>query len=264
MKYFVLLFFLTFINFTLLGRVYSVNPISQDTVFLINKIPNFNFNLSYIDKFGDYISIDGIEKNKIMSETPYIEIKTPFFNYWLRKGNYYELYGNYHDGFEPEMEISLKDRIQSDNEAMFFVHLYRENQNLSINFVQRQKEIKDNILRIKSKERYQQKIDYLNEQKANISPSFYDLCSKFFLIEYLDDLLYLFNERKEENIKQILLNYKDVIGWDDLIFSQTYKQFLLRYVLMLDPKFSEDYSGIKEYFNGKIRDYFLFNKIKTY
>ena len=259
MKHFTILFFLMFLIFDSFGRNKSTEFTSKDTVFLVNKIPHFEFNLSYTDKFGDGTSIDRIKEIRIVSETRYIEVHTLYTNYWLRKGNHYTLY---HDGFKPVIETFLEDRIQN-NEIMFFAQLFHENPSLSITRSRQQIEIRDNVFRVKSKERYQQKIDYLEKQKTNISPFFYDLCSKFFLMEYLGDLLYLFEKKREEDVKQILLDHREVIYWDDLLFSSSYKQFLLSYVSLLNPNFSDDYSWTKEYFSGKVRDYLLFNMVKN-
>ena len=258
MKYFALLSFLTLIIFDSLGVDKYVKSPSKDTVFLVNKIPHFEFKLSYIDKFGDCINIGGIKENQLVAEMSYIEVETPSSNYWLRKGNHYILY---HDGYHPMIETFSKDEIQN-NETMFFAQLYQENSNLSKSWIRRQREIKDNVFHIKCELRYLQKIDYLNRQKEHVSPLFYDMCNRFFLVEYLEDLLYLFDKQGEENIKQILLNYRDVTDWDDLLFSQTYKQFILSYVLLLKSEFPEDFSRIKEHIRETISDYFLFNKIK--
>ncbi len=108
----------------------------------------------------------------------YIEVEIPPSKYWLKTNNHYVLY---HDGFNPMIETSFDDKIQN-NEAMFFVRLYHENPNLSISWEQRQREIKDDVFRVKIKERYCQKIDYLEEQKTNISSQFYDLCKNTYIL----------------------------------------------------------------------------------
>jgi thiol-disulfide isomerase/thioredoxin len=143
------------------------------------------------------------------------------------------------------------------------VKLYIENPNLRITWNQTKNKFKEDIFLIRCKERYEKETTYLENQKQNVSPLFYDLCKKYFFVEYLTNLLYLYSHEKREDVRQILLNHKEYIQDEDLLFSQKYKGFCMSYaygfLLNLD---SNSYLQIKDNFNGKIRDYFLFDLIK--
>jgi thiol-disulfide isomerase/thioredoxin len=154
------------------------------------------------------------------------------------------------------------DKIQN-NEALFFVQLYRDNPDLRINNVQEQKEVKEGIFHVKSEARYNRKVAYLENQKQNVSNLFFDLCKKFFRVEYLNDLLYLYEQEKGKKIEHILLRDKEYTQYDDLFFSRAYRNFCSSYDSLLNSDSNlTDYACIKNDFSGKIRDYFLFNLIK--
>jgi thiol-disulfide isomerase/thioredoxin len=250
--------------FSLLLFVFTASSIfgASDTIVLINDVvPDFEFNLSYIDKFGDNIQIQRIKERKIETEMPYVELKTLSSVYWLRKGNYH-VYSMGENRIPTFQTFDPKDKMQ-DNEVMFFLLLYANNPELKSKRMQEQNEIEKGIFHIKSKERYNQKLTYLENQKPNISSLFYDLCGKIFMVKYLNDLLYLYAKEKREDIKQILLNHKSAIQFENLLFSQEYKDFCSSYSFFLNSESNHTaYLRTTNTFNGKIRDYFLFDLIK--
>lgn len=244
------------------GNLFASSPV--DTIVLDRNLPNSRIDLAFFDKFGDYFSYKNkpIKEEILIIETPYLDVSaSSAHRFWLRKGNYHI----FAIGEEqcPKFETFLPaDRIQ-DNEALFFIWFYQDNPDLKIGEKQKQDEIKTGVFHLKSEERYRQKLACLEKQGRTISPSFYDLCKKNFLVDYLSDLLYLYAREKREDIKQILLSYKEAIQFEDLLFSSSYRVFCKSYNLLIYLRSENDaYSRIKNNFSGKIRDYFLFELVK--
>ena len=244
-----------------------------DTIQLVNDFdPDFDFCFSYTDYFGDNIDLSKIGKAKnVLTETPYFELRQLFVNqpfYWLRKGETYHITGE-----NNRLPIFWCKNETLMNEVTFFNKLYETQIDLNYDWTspdwqQIKKELDENIHHLKAKERYEKKLAYLEEQKQKVSPLFYDLCTHFFKIDYLDKLFYSYRRNKsDEIVKKILLDQKDSIQHDDLFFSKLYKDFCLTYCYFLFENDSDSsayrrYSIIKDNFKGKIRDYLLFRTIQ--
>ena len=249
------------------------NENSRDTIIqLVNDFDlNFDFEFTYTDSFRDNIDFSKVDTiKKIITEMPYIELTQLLSNgriFWLRKGECYHIIGE-----NNHIPIFRCDNDTSMNEATFFNKLYENKIDLvyspfNPDWQQIKDELDKNVHHLKAKERYEKKLAYLEEQKKNLSSHFYDLCFHFFKIDYLDKLIFFYNRNKnDEFIKQILLSQKDSIQYDNLFFSQKYKDFCSSYSSFLykiepDSSASTRESIIKQNFSGKIRDYLLFSII---
>jgi len=253
--------------------VQNVNTI--DTIQLVNNFdPNFDFFFTYVDSFGDFIDFSKVDTTrKMITEMPYLELTQSLTSepvFWLRKGESYHIIGesNHIPLFQCATDTSM-------NEAVFFNKLYENKIDLVYSFFnpdwkQIKKELDENVYSLKAKERYEKKLAYLEEQKQNLSPYFYDLCTHFFKIDYLNKLFYSYHRNEnDESIKRILLSQKDSIQYDDLLFSKKYRDFCRIYSLFLseiksDSSVNTRYSIIKQNFSGKTRDYLLFETIKSH
>ena len=238
---------------------------AQDTVTLISNIPLKEFDLYYENKYGDLVKISN-SINTLMTQGKFIEIvDSKSTIYWLRKGNYTIYFDG--DGRTPIFStLNNEDQCQN-NEAVFWVNIYKNNLSFrNLSTPQKHNEIKENVFFNKSEGRYQQKLAYLEQCKQSLSPQFYDLCKKFFLVEYLKDCLYLYISQKidsnieNEEVKNFILSHEDITLCDELLFSSQYKYFYSYYQSVIYP-FS-GYSHIKNQQRGEIRDYFLFKLVK--
>jgi thiol-disulfide isomerase/thioredoxin len=249
MKHFFSLLLFIFIGTNVIGN--TITSVPTDTIVLANDLPSLVFDLVYIDKFENTIQFLRIKEENIESEASYTEMYSKSCTYWLRKGKYQVyLVGEERiplfETFQPE------DKIQN-SEAMFFVQLYKDNPDFKRN--------RRTLIEIEKG--YQQKVTYLENKKQNVSPLFYALCTKYFLISYLNDLLYLYTTEENEEIKQILLNHKTCTQFDDLLFSLEYMKFLKNYNEFVKTKADNDkYLRIKNNFSGNCRDYLLFDLVK--
>jgi thiol-disulfide isomerase/thioredoxin len=245
-----------------------------DTIRLVNDMSvDYDFYFLSWDTFGDNADFDKIGKEKTLkTENPYLELTQGLEDarlFWLNKG------ATYHVTAENN-RIAIfqsEDKIHSV-EALFFVQLYADNSNLTVldpfsrGWNQIKNELKKGVFQTKSEERYKQKLAYLETRKENLSPIFCDLCAKFFFVEFLDDLLFLYQRDKGEEVKQILLRHKEAIQYEDLFFSQKYRFFCQKYrnfLLCLESNTTtsnELHLSLMENFNGKIRDYLLLQSIR--
>ena len=231
---------------------------SQDTVTLVNVIPSIKFDLSYFDKWGDRVDIDKFQTITLITTGQFIEILDGSSVYWLQKGNYF-IDGLGEDHI-PNFSTSDGNSPRQSNETLFFINMYRNNPSLRVSWAKEQKEVEENIILIKSEERYQQKIAYLEQFKQDVSPQFYAVCKKNFLIEYLNECLYFYAGQKTEDLRRHILSYGSIINDDDMIFSSFFRNFCSYYNSLMYPY--SDYSQIKNRYKGKVRDYLLYNLVK--
>jgi len=235
---------------------------AQDTVTLVNIIPTMKYDdLYYIDKYEEYVDIGEFQTKTIITKGQFIEIidKPSKSVYWLRKGNYFiDAIG---ENRTPDFSTSNGNTLWQSNETLFFLNMYKNIPNLRITGPQRQKEIEDSVFLTKNEERYQQKIAYLEQYKQKVSPQFYNVCKKIFLVEYLNDCLYLYAGQKTEDLKNLILSYESITHDDDMIFSSFFRSFCSYYNSLIYP--NSDYSQIKNRYQGKVRDYLLFKLVKN-
>lgn len=127
-----------------------------------------------------------------------------------------------------------------------------------------------------TQELYEKKKLILDEYhgKHPVSNVFKKTCQNIFIIEKLENLLFIYNRSLEKQIdmnmlpklEEELLNYKYLYQDDNLLFSHafrmgcsSYNTFLVRRMTRKKPELLEEYLSVKNNFKGQIRDYLLYS-----
>ncbi|MCQ4874008.1 MULTISPECIES: TlpA family protein disulfide reductase [Odoribacteraceae] len=127
-----------------------------------------------------------------------------------------------------------------------------------------------------TQELYEKKKLILDEyhEKHPVSNVFKEICQNIFIIEKLENLLFIYNRSLEKQIdmdvlpklEEQLLNYKHLYQDDNLLFSlafrigcRSYNNFLVMRETHKKPELMEEYLSVKNNFKGQVKDYLLYS-----
>lgn len=266
-----------------LSRTTLEQDAKNDTVKIINNISDsVYFYFATQNRTGNWIDVDQIKDQKtFFAEFDYIELTQSIISnpmYWCRSGETFHIktLNNLSDEeFDPQFKLQSNDSVIS-NEVMFFRHL---NDSIfpgygTVKYMKERAQLsKDGKLLLLAKQDYDKKLIFLEKyKKANpISSSFEELCKTFFFTKYLSYVLVAYNTSQVEDLKKILIDSKDIVFNEKLLFSSAYRRFCAIYNTFLIKNEKpeniindlEKYSLTKKNTKGKMCDYLLFNIVNS-